>query len=397
MARRFREIENPERRIEKEGNFSQTTQFTPTNSRQADIPAKENSTYSYSQLNMKNRWNSDGSWRPSEEKKEQVIVDTDEKQTYVQRPEKEPIDLDFDISGDTREDTDSSRLSGIKVKTQDVSRGGISGTVAERQETQGSIKKINEVEYEKKETVQNEQRVENNSLSEEQFGTKYILDETALQERLETLQEQQRQDYKTFQMSAGMDFGNGYQSELRKNIYNSMQIRKAEMDKIKAQIDKGKTPEVKEPNTQLTVKDDKKHPVLRFILSILNGLNGKVDEANKKLDEIGENENNPILKWLNRMQGKVEKVLFPEKDEQNAIITPDRNQVKGAKSIYDIMEEQIAEDSKNAIREDTPHQAFVRELSGDGKYQTFRKDSEQITVKAQDIKTIQRDDEEVEK
>lgn len=53
MARSFREIENPERRIEKEGDFSQTTQFTPNNSRQADIPAKENSTYRYSQLNMK--------------------------------------------------------------------------------------------------------------------------------------------------------------------------------------------------------------------------------------------------------------------------------------------------------------------------------------------------------
>lgn len=165
----------------------------------------------------------------------------------------------------------------------------------------------------------------------------------------------------------------------------------------KAQIDKGKIPEGKESNTQLTVKDDNKHPVLRFILSILNGLNGKVDEANKKLDEIGENENNPILKWLSRMQEKVEKVLFPEKNEQNAIITPDRNQAKGAKSIYGIMEEQIEEDSKNTIRGDTPHQAFVRELSEDGKYQTFRKGSEQIIVKAQDIKTIQRDSEEVEK
>ena len=33
-------------------------------------------------------------------------------------------------------------------------------------------------------------------------------------------------------MSAGMDYGNGYQSELRKNIYNTMQKRKAEMDEI---------------------------------------------------------------------------------------------------------------------------------------------------------------------
>lgn len=437
MGRRFRNIENPERRIEDIEKEQGLNGYNPTNNNPNNVILTEEEFdmlldeadeitpdgLSSDEIEFNNRINRFREKKQPEsvqqEKREEghteieATIDEDLRQTteaQVQRGNsvhvagikkvseiKKEEPTIFDISGDLIEETiqASSEVSNTETQeqTRTTSRGGISGTVAPMEETRSNIKKVPEVEHGKEETVQQTQEITRNSSSEEKNGIQYIPDGKTLQERLETLQEQQRQDYKTFQMSAGMDFGNGYQSDLRRNIYNTMQIRKAEMDKIKAQIDKGKTLETKEPNTQLTVQDDNKHPVLRFILSILDKLNGRVDEANKKLDEIGENENNPILKWLSRMQEKVEKVLFPESNEQNAIRTPDRSYVRGAKSIYDIMEQQIAEDSKNASREDTPHQAFVRELSGNGQYLTYGKNAKAITVPTREGKITQREDE----
>lgn len=434
MSRRFRSIENPERRIENMEKEQVLNEHNSTNDDLNSVFMTEDEfdrllaevdeitpdELSSDEIKFKNRINKFKNKKNEfKEKREEEqtgieeMIDEDLKQTtkvQVQRgnsvhiegikkiPEirkKEPTI--FDISGDSIEETieDSSEVRNIETQEQTriTPRGGKSGTVAPMEERRSNIKKVPEEEHRKEETVQQTQGITKKSSSEEKNSKQYIPEGKTLQERLEALQEQQRQDYKTFQMSAGMDFGNGYQSDLRKNIYNTMQIRKAEIDKIKAQIDKEKITEKKEPNNQLIVQDDNKHPVLRFILSILNKLNGRVDEANKKLDEIGENENNPVLKWLSRMQEKVENVLFPENNEQNANRTPNRSYAKGAISIYDIMEQQIAEDSKNASIEDTPHQAFVRELSGNGKYLTYGKNAKRITVPTREGKITQREEE----
>lgn len=312
--------------------------------------------------------------------------------------------VEFDISGDSIEETlqDSRKVrdTEIQEQTKTVSRGGISGTVASREETRSNIKKATQVEHGREGTVQNAQEVDRDTSLEEKSDTKYIADGKTLQERLEALQKQQRQDFERFQMSVNIDSGNEYEKGFRKSLAETMKHRKVEIDKLKKEISKDNTIETYESSTQLTVPDDNKHPILRLILAIFEKLNGKAEEANKEFDEISEkipsDSNNPIIKWMDRMQKRIEKVLFPDSNKQNTIKTADRSQVRGAKSIFDIMDQQIEADQQYLNGEDTPHLAFVREVSGNGKYHTYGKAAQSIKIPVRNEQVHQIEEEEQE-